>query len=80
MLRVLKALALASSGILAAYLGFGFVAWFAGLFPVGGAWFQTVGVALIAMVVGLVFMYPILSMYGIVRPASESLRWLKHRR
>lgn len=77
--RFLKSIALAAVGITLANLGFALVGWMAERIPDYEGVIKSAGTFLVALVVCIAFLYPMLSIYGLVRPVSESWQRLKRR-
>jgi hypothetical protein len=80
-LKAAKAVGLAVAGVVCSVIGFEAIDWLAHQFPSVGPLILKVGVGAVAILVALIFLYPILALYGLVEPASQSLSWLRrHRR
>ena len=71
---------LAVVAILIGSVGIDAVMWLAGHYPAHHDVIRLLGIWLVVLVVCLLCIYPMLSMYGLVRPASESWKWILRKR
>lgn len=78
--KLVAVAALTVAGLLIAIAGVEGVRWLAARFPQSAAIIEPVGVFAVALVVGLLAVYPMLSLYGLTRPISESWPWTRRSR